>query len=178
MSPLRCACCRGVAPPPCARRHCSLLLKPVWGGNSTNPTDLLFAHTSWFGYESMTRMHVPRGPWCCYLLLHFSALLAKSGVPVRVWRAYVLGERGVGMCAPHVRGRARAGPPPPPRASFKRYNFPLTLNGTSGTVPSTSISLSGYPATLCSYDDWLQTSAGLSLSGALSTQLPRDVRFP
>jgi hypothetical protein len=89
--------------PPPLFRHCSLLVKPVRGAHGDKPVDLMFAHTAWFGYETMTRI-------------------------------------------------------------YKRYDFPLTLDGTSGVVPATSIAFSSYPAAVFSYDDWLMTSAGLGIS--------------
>ena len=103
-----CAACPPPPPPPTPplTRHCSLLVKPVWGKHDGGPSDLMFSHTAWFGYETMTRV-------------------------------------------------------------YKRYDFPLTMDGTSGRVPATSIAFSSYPAAVFSYDDWLQTSAGLGISGAV-----------
>jgi hypothetical protein len=50
---------------------------------------------------------------------------------------------------------------------YKRYDFPLSVDGTAGgaQVPAVSISFSSYPAALYSDDDWLQTSVGLTVSG-------------
>ncbi len=51
---------------------------------------------------------------------------------------------------------------------YKHYDMPLTLDGTQGNglVPAVALSFSSYPAALFSDDDWLQTSAGLAVSGA------------
>ena len=87
--------------------HCSLLVKPVWAdvdNVNAGASDLLFGHTTWSGFETMTRV-------------------------------------------------------------YKRYDFPLTLDGTHGIVPATSLSFSSYPAALFSDDDWIQSSAGLTISG-------------
>lgn len=38
--------------------HCSLLVKPVWDQPAASgPSDLLFAHTTWSGFETMTRVY-------------------------------------------------------------------------------------------------------------------------
>jgi hypothetical protein len=37
--------------------HCSLLVKPVWAKGSPYPTDLLMAHTTWSGFDSLLRVY-------------------------------------------------------------------------------------------------------------------------